>query len=95
MDGNDCAGQVSVFAAFDLVLLDVEMPGLDGFAACALRYARRMAAGFPVILVTGRSDPLFIERPAPAGVCRLHRQADRLEFALAGQLRSLLAAEKR
>ena len=38
---------------FDLVLLDVELPGIDGFAA--LRSIRR-ASAVPVIMLTGAAD---------------------------------------
>lgn len=45
--------------AFDMALLDVEMPGLDGMAVCA---AIRQSHGdaFPVLLVTGRHDAEFL-----------------------------------
>ncbi len=44
---------------FDIALLDVEMPGLDGFAICA---AIRQMRGpdFPIVLVTGRDDLAFV-----------------------------------
>jgi CheY-like chemotaxis protein len=47
--------------AFDMALLDVEMPGLDGMAVCA---AIRQSHGdaFPVLLVTGRHDAEFLAR---------------------------------
>lgn len=46
---------------FDMVLLDVEMPEMDGMAVCAaIRQSQR--AETPVILVTGRDDPAFAEQ---------------------------------
>jgi PleD family two-component response regulator len=41
----------------DLVLLDVEMPGLDGYATCDLLKAEPALADVPVIFLTGRSSP--------------------------------------
>lgn len=46
---------------FDLALLDVEMPGLDGTEVCAA-IRQTHGAGFPVLLVTGRNDAEFLDR---------------------------------
>jgi two-component system sensor histidine kinase/response regulator len=44
-------------AAFpDLVLLDVEMPGLDGFEVCRQLQANPATRGIPVIFVTSHND---------------------------------------
>lgn len=40
----------------DLVLLDVLMPGLDGFAVCRQLQAQEATAHIPIILVTARPD---------------------------------------
>jgi CheY-like chemotaxis protein len=40
--------------AFDLVLLDVEMPGLDGYATCQALKAQAETADLPVIFLSGR-----------------------------------------
>lgn len=41
----------------DLILLDVEMPELNGYEVCARLKANPALADIPVIFVTGRSDP--------------------------------------
>ncbi|WP_296510119.1 diguanylate cyclase [Rhodoferax sp.] len=41
----------------DLVLLDVLMPGMDGFSVCKALKADPRTAGLPIIFVTARSDP--------------------------------------
>ncbi len=40
----------------DLVLLDVLMPEMDGFAVCAALRALPGKAGLPIILLTGKDD---------------------------------------
>jgi len=41
----------------DLVLLDVLMPGMDGFSVCKALKANPATAAIPVIFVTARADP--------------------------------------
>ena len=41
--------------AFDLILLDVEMPTLDGFAACRALRADPRLEGVPIVMLTARS----------------------------------------
>ncbi|HRD66254.1 MAG TPA: EAL domain-containing protein [Candidatus Competibacter sp.] len=60
---------LALFASysFDLVLLDVVMPGLDGFDTCAR--LRQMPAGahIPILMVTGLDDESSIQRAYGAG----------------------------
>ena len=74
--------------AFDMALLDVEMPGLDGMAVCA---AIRQSHGdaFPVLLVTGRHDAEFLARAQSLAARHLGKPV--AWAALAGILRSRLA----
>ena len=74
--------------AFDMALLDVEMPGLDGMAVCA---AIRQSHGdaFPVLLVTGRHDAEFLARAQSLAAGHLGKPV--AWAALARMLRSRLA----
>lgn len=71
----------------DLVLLDVEMPGLDGFAAGALM-RQVYGASLPIVLVTSHDDAAFHQRKAALGADYIGKPVN--WSALAGQLRSLL-----
>ncbi len=48
---------------FDLILLDVEMPGLDGLSVAeAIR--QHLGDAVPLVMATGRTDPAFMARLA-------------------------------
>ena len=51
----------------DIVLLDVEMPGANGFDICAAIRRRPAGAHLPIIMVTGRDDTESIARAYGAG----------------------------
>jgi len=50
-----------------LVLLDVDMPGLDGFEVCRRLRADIRFANVPIVMVTGHEDSLAISRAFEAG----------------------------
>ena len=73
---------------FDLALLDVEMPGMDGLAVCAaIRQARGEA--FPVLLVTGRNDREFVAQAMSLAAGYIRKPLN--WSALPDTLRALLA----
>jgi diguanylate cyclase (GGDEF)-like protein len=51
----------------DLVLLDVEMPGLDGFATCAALRQKSASEKIPVMIATGHTDTATIEQAFEVG----------------------------
>jgi diguanylate cyclase (GGDEF)-like protein len=51
----------------DIVLLDVMMPGLDGYAVCERLRADPSGAGTPVLMITGLDDHGSITRAYDAG----------------------------
>jgi formate hydrogenlyase transcriptional activator len=54
-DGESALDQVHA-AQPDLILLDVVMPGIDGFETCRRLKADAATSGVPVIFMTGRSE---------------------------------------
>jgi twitching motility two-component system response regulator PilG len=53
----------------DLILLDVMLPGLDGFEICRLLKGDRETRDIPVVMLTARSSSLDMARGAEAGAC--------------------------
>ena len=51
----------------DLVMLDVEMPDMDGFTACAKLRAEYGAHNVPIVMVTGLDDTQSIHRAYEVG----------------------------
>ncbi|MDD5757798.1 MAG: response regulator [Desulfobulbaceae bacterium] len=65
-DGQQCLSQAMTERP-DLILLDVMMPGLDGFAVCAALAAEDKTASIPIILVTALNSPQDETRGLEAG----------------------------
>ncbi|MBF0159539.1 MAG: diguanylate cyclase [Magnetococcales bacterium] len=55
----------------DVVLLDGRMPGMDGFATCAMLHERRGQRHIPIMMITGLHDVTSIERAYSAGAIDL------------------------
>src|ERR1700738_2776260 len=54
-DGGDAALTIVRAESVDLLILDVMMPGLDGFEVCR---AVRRESGVPILLLTPRDEPV-------------------------------------
>jgi diguanylate cyclase len=50
-----------------IVLLDVDMPGMDGYAVCRRLRAEARFATVPIVMVTGHEDSVAISRAFEAG----------------------------
>jgi CheY-like chemotaxis protein len=51
----------------NLILMDVMMPGMDGFAACRAIRADEETRDIPVIMVTTRGEPVNVEQGFASG----------------------------
>ncbi|SFM30414.1 response regulator receiver modulated diguanylate cyclase [Ectothiorhodospira mobilis] len=51
----------------DLILLDVEMPGIDGYEVCRRLKSHPRTVGIPVLFITARNDPEDEERGLTLG----------------------------
>jgi len=51
----------------DCILLDIMMPGLDGYATCAAIKADPQLASIPVLLISATSDLRVIDRAEQVG----------------------------
>ncbi|HEY1314915.1 MAG TPA: EAL domain-containing protein [Steroidobacteraceae bacterium] len=71
-DATIAANAAEAFAAFerdkpDLVLLDVDLPGGNGFDICAALRALNSGADVPIVMVTGHDDTKSIAQAYEAG----------------------------
>jgi CheY-like chemotaxis protein len=55
----------------DLVLLDVKMPGIDGWAACTYIKSHPDTADIPVVLLTGADDVDLTQHAVAVGASAL------------------------
>ena len=75
----------------DLVILDVMLPGLNGFEICKALRANPATAALPVIILTARSARADVEAGTQAGA-NLYVKKPFDADALITQIRSLLSA---
>src|ERR1700690_3744471 len=50
-----------------IVLLDVDMPGMDGYSVCRRLRAERRLANVPIVMVTGHEDAIAVRLAFEAG----------------------------
>jgi len=51
----------------NIILLDIVMPGIDGFSVCEELKANKSTAGIPIVFVTGMNDAINEERGLKVG----------------------------
>jgi DNA-binding response OmpR family regulator len=52
---------------FDLILLDVQMPGMDGFAVCRALRSRDQLLDVPIIMLTARGETASVRLAVDVG----------------------------
>jgi two-component system sensor histidine kinase/response regulator len=65
--GNSALAEITARNPFDVVLLDVEMPGMDGFAACARIRKHSKGKTVPIIFLTFHNTETDVENCQTAG----------------------------
>jgi diguanylate cyclase len=66
-DDGAAALQAALSHEVAIVLLDVDMPGMDGYAVCRRLRAEPRFASVPIVMVTGHEDSAAITRAFEAG----------------------------
>ena len=65
--GGAEAVQVMTTLIPDLLLLDVMMPGMDGYQVCGWVRANPATAAVPVVMLSGKADPESVARGLEVG----------------------------
>ena len=66
VDGHDALEKVKERLP-DLIILDVMMPGLDGFSVCRAIRAEKATATLPIIMLSARTHPDSVQEGLEAG----------------------------
>ena len=66
-ENGEEAGEKAVTERPDLILMDVVMPTMDGFAACRQIRLREDTNGIPIIMVTTRGEAINVEAGYESG----------------------------
>ena len=66
-DSGEAALEMAANRAFDLIFLDVLMPGMDGFASCVKIHETSHNRQTPAVFVTGKNDDLALSQATLAG----------------------------
>jgi two-component system, cell cycle response regulator DivK len=68
-DGNEALA-IALCVIPDLILLDLEMPGLDGWEVARLLKSYRLTSQVPVVALSGHHDTATVTRAVSAGCIR-------------------------
>ncbi len=65
--GGEAALEIVTEEEIDLILLDIMMPGMDGYAVCRKLQENEKTKDIPIIFITARTDEDAIEKAYDAG----------------------------
>jgi DNA-binding response OmpR family regulator len=88
--GGAEAVQVMTTMIPDLLLLDVMMPGMDGYQVCGWVRANPATTAVPVVMLSGKADPESVARGLEVGADE-YLSKPISPSKLSAQLRSVLA----
>src|SRR5512133_329550 len=66
LTGNDALKKISV-EDFDLILLDIMLPDIDGFEVCTQVKKNPRTSKIPVVMLTAKKNPDDLERGVACG----------------------------
>jgi len=66
LTGNEALQKISV-EKFDLILLDIMLPDIDGFEVCTRVKKDPRSSGIPVVMLTAKKNPDDLERGVACG----------------------------
>lgn len=89
-DDGDAAWELSCSGGFDLILMDVSMPGRDGLAVCR---QMRERGDVPVILLSASTEPGVRQHAMEAGATSFVAKPFRV-YELARHMRSALVSHR-
>ena len=72
-DGNE-AVKLALTVAPELIVMDMQMPGLDGWEAARLMQSYRPTRPIPIIALSGHHDAVSVQRAMAAGCSRFVRK---------------------
>ena len=67
-NAEDLLASAYLYRDVDLILLDINLPGMDGLTALVYMKQLSMISHIPVIMISGDSDMQFVKRAATLNV---------------------------
>jgi DNA-binding response OmpR family regulator len=90
VDDGEAAFERAQQESFDVILLDIMMPRLDGFGACTKLKAHTQTKDMPIIFLTARSQSFDVQGGLQLGaIGYIIKPFD--VFSLANEIQSILA----
>ena len=77
-ESGEAACALAAEKTFDLIFLDVLMPGIDGFTTCKRMRETGLNRATPVVFVTGHDDTEARSQAADSGACGFRSEERRV-----------------